>query len=76
MNKKIKELAKQAAIESDFEVEVISDAFLEKFSELFVGECVKVIKSSDDKCDDEWDFAQRDLCGQLKEHFGVECSMR
>lgn len=57
-------------------MEVISDAFLEKFSELFVGECVKVIKSSDDKCDDEWDFAQRDLCGQLKEHFGVECSMR
>lgn len=74
MNKKIKELAKQAAIESDFEVEVISDAFLEKFSELFVSECVKVIKISDGKYGDKWDFAQRDLCGQLKEHFGVEGS--
>ena len=45
---------------------------IEKFAELIVKECLTVIKQSDDNCMNEWDYAERDLAGQIKEHFGIE----
>lgn len=43
-----------------------------KFAELIVRECLEVVRRSDDECYDEWDYADRDLCGIIKQHFGVE----
>lgn len=42
------------------------------FAQLIVRECLEVVRQSDDECYDEWDYADRDLCGIIKEHFGVE----
>lgn len=48
------------------------EIFNQKFAELIVRECLEVVRQSDDECYDEWDYADRDLCGIIKQHFGVE----
>ena len=85
MNKRIKELAKQAGQGESFH---IPPEFVEKFAELIVGECVK-------ECQREWydlnnekvesDMTPRDIgirvgqknsilkcISKIKQHFGVE----
>lgn len=43
MNQQIKDLAIKAGNESDFEIELVTDAFLEKFAELIVRECACLV---------------------------------
>lgn len=81
MNEQIRELAEQAGIKvaivsrvcgadlTEWQQEHLAE--IEKFAELLVREFLEVVKQSDNECNDEWDYAERDLCGIIKQHFGV-----
>lgn len=83
MNERIRELYRQASDQAYVNACVknktdrpqnntVWNEFPEVFAELIVRECLEVVRQSDDECYDEWDYADRDLCGIIKEHFGVE----
>jgi hypothetical protein len=74
MNEKLKEIVKQAGVFYSYQdgVWLATNGDLERFAELIVKECLQVISKSDDECHDEWDYAERDLQGLIREHFGVE----
>jgi hypothetical protein len=63
MNERIRELAEQASKEV---FPINSIAFMEKFAELIVGECMKL--NRDILCEDDHDYLDK----IYKEHFGVE----
>lgn len=44
----------------------------QKFAELIVEDVLQLIATSDAKCRDEWDFAERDLYAEIQKHFGVK----
>ena len=77
MNKRIKKIIEQAWVEANLACNQDPKANWaeirdEKFAELIVRECLEVVRQSDDECYDEWDYADRDLCGIIEEHFGVK----
>jgi hypothetical protein len=63
MNERIRELAEQASKEV---FPINSIAFMEKFAELIVRECMKL--NRDILCEDDPDYLDK----VYKEHFGVE----
>jgi hypothetical protein len=80
MNERIKELAEQAEL-----IEIVDDAyqergtwqpFVEKFAELIVKECTKVVENLSPGYDDYRnqieDAFRRDCVEQMKQHFGVK----
>lgn len=70
MNEKIRELAQQASDNSDYQLECVTDQFLEEFAKLIVTEGAIVIVNhpllSDVKS------AARGAAVIIKEHFGVK----
>jgi hypothetical protein len=85
MNERIKELIKAAGLNIDgygypiwgcLDGEDEKKAFLEKFAELIVQECVALVEKQDHGTSDlwvsQWDSACRAVSKDIKEHFGVE----
>ena len=79
MNERMQELAKQAgcSILYDYDMDghamVLSVKDMEKFAELIVQECVKVVDDMADPEDSERYFwAIQNASEQIKEHFGVK----
>jgi hypothetical protein len=83
MNKRIKELVKQAGLEFDNDsalesepIYYITQKDLEKFAELIVRECISQIENLSPGYEDYRnqieDAFRRDCVDQLKQHFGVE----
>ena len=80
MNERIKELAEQAKIDYELLPEIARepvwialDDELEKFAELIVQECVKVVDAMADPEDSERYFwAIQNASMKIKQHFGVE----
>jgi hypothetical protein len=71
MNKRIQELAKQA---DDYERKLgkgIGPIRDEKFAELIVRECLKIVEPTDDS-GDEWCVTLKGTAQEIREHFGVE----
>ena len=77
MNERIKELVKQATTIEEHKWGVSYDNFdKEKFAELIVRECTKVVENLSPGYDDYRnqieDAFRRDCVEQMKQHFGVE----
>lgn len=81
MNKRIKELAREAGYGSRWATTEQFEQFVEKFAELIVGECIRVIDNSTPVYSSEdlqEDYCQGDLNGhqsallEIKQHFGVK----
>ena len=70
MNERIKELAEQSGYSKDF-LEIGLPSNMEKFAELIVQECARVVDiwSNEVPCSEGYD---KFTVGKLKEHFGVE----
>jgi hypothetical protein len=78
MNDLIKKLAKQATEYattrhplSNITLSVNSDLFEQKFAELIVRECLKIVEP-DMTSGDEWCVTLKGAAQEIKEHFGVE----
>ena len=81
MNERMKELAKQLGYnvnykpsddETDREYQVVSNDFAEKFAELIVRECIKLIEESTED-DEYWSrVTGAESIMAIEEHFGVE----
>ena len=78
MNERIKQLAEQASKEA---FPLVSMAWMEKFAELIVKECINKIEthqipvgnSAAGEMACEWTYAAlKEISGEIKEHFGVE----
>ena len=70
MNERIRELAKQALFESDFDDEQNIYITMEMFAELIVRECAQVCRS---QTNDSALKLDRENCAfAIEEHFGVE----
>jgi hypothetical protein len=69
MNERIKELLEQAGIYEcdDFE----PHPTFEKFAELIVRECLKIVEPTEDS-GDEWCVTLKGTAQEIREHFGVE----
>jgi hypothetical protein len=76
MNEKIKKLAVQAKLPDyllEYGTELCVAPHLEKFAELIVRECRKVIADDiDDNSDDDFDLGLDHARQIIGEHFGVE----
>lgn len=72
MNEKIKYLVEKSNATYLLEKDGSLPPEIKKFTELVIQECCQKIKDSDATCKDEWDYAERDLIGQIKEYFGME----
>ena len=73
MNERIRELIEECTDRHFPEGDNMFETFdKQRFAELIVRECLQVISKSDATCSDEWDYAERDLHGLIKSHFGVE----
>jgi hypothetical protein len=72
MNERIKELVKQATIDikDQYGYWIGSELDMEKFAELIVGECAKIVEDS------TWNlphgYKTVDQANLVKQHFGVE----
>jgi hypothetical protein len=62
MNERIKELAEEASNGSDYDLECVTDAFLQIFAEAIVQECLDIVRSR----------SQWETLNQIKERFGIE----
>jgi hypothetical protein len=73
MNERIQELARQAADIEGWGPEVWQTTFTEKFAELIVKECARIVPNTDLGDVDGGDSAVlRAASKQIREHFGVE----
>jgi hypothetical protein len=78
MNERIKQLAKEAAREMNETGTYSEPKFQEKFAELIVRECEKVIRAEiavtdiDGEAERAWEMGMECGVGLIKEHFGVE----
>ena len=79
MNERIRELAEQANGPNPFygtlknQMTLLGDDAVEKFAELIVQECVKVVDDMADPEDSERYFwAIQNASQKIKDHFGVE----
>jgi hypothetical protein len=80
MNVRIKELMIEAfqshygdpvtPVAREKAVELVS-GWGEKFAELIVGECLKIVEPTEDS-GDEWCVTLKGTAQEIKEHFGVE----
>jgi hypothetical protein len=68
MNNRIKELAEEASNGSDYELECVTDAFLQIFAEAIVWECVDLSLGSSLRDDDMGAI----IASKIKRYFGVE----
>ena len=67
MNKQIKMLAEQAGLgHEQWHTTSQFEAFLEKFAELIVRECLEILNVK------EYSYQNGDLAEKIKQHFGVE----
>jgi hypothetical protein len=66
MNERIQELAEQCY--HRYSVHYID---LEKFAELIVRECLKIVEPTEDS-GDEWCVTLKGTAQEIKQHFGVE----
>jgi hypothetical protein len=77
MNERIKELAQQAWVDND-QLDACGYTDLQKFAELIVQECEKVIRAEiavtdiDGEAERAWEMGMECGVGLIKEHFGVE----
>ena len=72
MNERIKELAKQAGQGESFH---IPPEFVEKFAELIVGECSRVIMNGgyrNPALGEKHPLTPPEIATMIREHFGVE----
>ena len=75
MNKRIKELSKQAwesITVQDALADEAFDQFDQKFAELIVRECIEQASISNGHGNNQWDKALTFAAKNIKEHFGVE----
>jgi len=78
MNERIKGLAKEAAREMNESGTYSDHKFQEKFAELIVRECEKVIRAEiavtdiDGEVEKAWEMGMECGVGLIKQHFGVE----
>ena len=76
MNKRIKQLAKQAGLDDDIcPLDEWDHPELEKFAELIVQECMwKIMQRKEEAIDNDWrvDEAMSAALLDISEHFGVE----
>jgi hypothetical protein len=82
MNERIKELSEQAVNETQLlmimEYKDFESKLYEKFAELIVRECEKVIRAEiavtdiDGEAERAWEMGMECGVGLIKEHFGVE----
>jgi len=72
MNERIKELAEQCTSWSEGSTWTSREVFdKEKFAELIVRECLKIVEPTEDS-GDEWCVTLKGTAQEIKEHFGVE----
>jgi hypothetical protein len=76
MNERIRELAKQAKEETDtlwakLTPQEFKDTYNQKFAELIVRECLKIVEPTEDS-GDEWCVTLKGTAQEIREHFGVE----
>jgi hypothetical protein len=76
MNELVKELAKKCYITSTSYFDGrgnITETFFdkEKFAELIVRECLKIVEPTEDS-GDEWCVTLKGTAQEIKEHFGVK----
>ena len=83
MNERIRELYEQArlqakSIDADLDRQGWMDLYHQKFAELIVRECEKVIRAEiavtdiDGEAERAWEMGMECGVGLIKEHFGVE----
>ena len=75
MNERIRELAEQAKEHADTYGDrydpIWFHMYNEKFAELIVRECLKIVEPTEDS-GDEWCVTLKGTAQEIKEHFGVE----
>jgi hypothetical protein len=73
MNERIEKLLEQCQIETyGVNSELLEIGFdAEKFAELIVRECLKIVEPTEDS-GDEWCVTLKGTAQEIKEHFGVE----
>ena len=71
MNERIKTLWFEAAESTNGDSWAEQTAFMEKFAELIVQECIQV-GGPEDSYTDDWFKAKADSINKIKQHFGVE----
>jgi hypothetical protein len=73
MNERILKLFTQACYHGDYEPENVPSEVVEKFAELIVRECARIVPNTDLEDVDGGDSAVlRAASKQIREHFGVE----
>jgi virulence-associated protein VagC len=72
MNERIEKLISEAikAIPDHVDFDLPKE-FTEKFAELIVRECLKIVEPTEDS-GDEWCVTLKGTAQEIKEHFGVE----
>jgi hypothetical protein len=71
MNERIRQLAEQATINIGDEFHPIDFFDKEKFAQLIVQECLKIVEPTEDS-GDEWCVTLKGTAQEIREHFGVE----
>jgi hypothetical protein len=69
MNERINELLKQSRTE--YWTQYTPSYDYEKFAELIVRECLKIVEPTEDS-GDEWCVTLKGTAQEIKQHFGVE----
>lgn len=68
MNKRIQELA----VEAGRTGLPYGEIEIQKFAELIIQECLKIVDPGDMVCGDEWFTTLEETAQEIKEHFGLE----
>jgi hypothetical protein len=75
MNERIDKLFEQALeefkAENKYATIIVPDPLKEKFAELIVQECLKIVEPTEDS-GDEWCVTLKGTAQEIKQHFGVE----
>ena len=71
MNELILKLFTKACYHSEYEPENVPNAVVEKFAELIVRECLKIVEP-DRTSGDEWCVTHDETAQSIRQHFGVE----
>ena len=72
MNERIKDFYDQVGLDfENFQRVTVTKGDMEKFAELIVRECLKIVEPTEDS-GDEWCVTLKGTAQEIKEHFGVE----
>jgi hypothetical protein len=77
MNERIEKISEQARQYADsmypsgLDIAKWGPAYQEKFAELIVRECLKIVEPTEDS-GDEWCVTLKGTAQEIKQHFGVE----